>query len=508
MRKYLHLFLKGSLITYKALMIKVFTLACMMLAGLNFARSQDLKITAIDSSRFPEIKLSVVYTGKKKFDKADLKLSQLQQPVEFSISESAPGSAPEKGRSLFFMIESSGNTYGKALKDLREGLSASIDNLDAEDLLNIAWFGSDEADSSGGGLHLLAESFSSRHERFKSEMMTKISSRADTSHRVDLYKNILEALKYLEAQQSLPRNRLFVVLSTGKNNSRSAISSSDCVNKAKDLGIPVYAVTYLPSDTAYAAGMMMNRVCIRTGGKNIHARSQVEIINALSDFFSTPFPAYLDEAAYDIVFTVQPENGINKATIELDFRGARQFITASDGSNENLIPDDYKAYLWISIGILGLIVVIMILVNVLSGKGKKKQVAAGDEEPQLAPALNKSETDVKKVERKDIVLPKPPASAPVPGEPMVLVSIGGRTLTFQLNKPEVSIGRNESNDIQLSEQTVTGKHAIIHLRGKEINITDLGSTNGTFVNGERIRNKQIVHGDKIRLGKVELTLKV
>jgi len=475
----------------------------------SLAVAQDLRITSIDSSRYPEIRVSVLYTGKTKFDPKELQISQSGQPIAYEIKESSPGSANVAGRSLFFLIEASGNTYGKALKDMREGLSSSIDNLDVQDLVNVAWFGSTEADSVNGGFTLLHERFDSRHDNLKNDLIGKISAKQDTAHRVDLYKNILAALDYVASQPDLPKNRLFVVLSTGKNNSKSTISSSECVNRAKELGIPVYAVTYLPSDTAYAAGMMMNRVCIRTNGKNVHARSQIDIINALADFFSIPSPAYMSESAYDLVFQVQPENGINHSGIELNFRGAREIFTVSDGSSTSLIPEDYKLYLWISIGILGLVVVIMILVNVISGRGKTQSNAEPVELPS-APIQEPRPLFVKGAVQAPV---KPAPSAveppvePKPGQPVVLVSMDGRTATYPLSKAETTIGRHENNDICLAEQTVTGKHAIIHLKGKEISITDLGSTNGTFVNGERIRNKQIVHGDKIRLGNVELTLK-
>lgn len=501
---------------FRRLAHKISQLTCfsfrllLLLPGLFFFSSglfgQELTISSIDSSRYPEIKVTVLYTGKKKFDQAELQISQVGKPLAFQLAESSPGSAPAKGRSVFFLVESSGNTHGKALKELKEGISGSLDNLEAQDLVNVAWFSSEKTDSSAGGYHRLYENFSNSHESLKSELLSKINAKADTGHRVDLFKSILSSLEYIGSQTNLPKNRLFIVLSTGRDNSQSNISSTDCVNKAKELEIPVYAITYPPSDTAFSAGLMMNRICIRTGGKNILARSQMEIINALSDFFSIPVPAYMQEASYDLVFQVQPENGLNFSKVELNYRGARHILTVSDGNNHSLIPDDYKIYLWVSIGILGLVVLIMILVNIFSGRGKKQ------ESIDIVEDIIKTTPLVKPLiqEKQSLIIKAAPITKQASEEiavPVVLVSIEGRTATYPLNQPEITIGRQESNDICLAEQTVTGKHAVIHIKGKEISISDLGSTNGTFVNGERIRNKQLQHGDKIRLGKVELTLK-
>jgi pSer/pThr/pTyr-binding forkhead associated (FHA) protein len=105
------------------------------------------------------------------------------------------------------------------------------------------------------------------------------------------------------------------------------------------------------------------------------------------------------------------------------------------------------------------------------------------------------------------VSPVLPPTLKVPSGPILLVSLNGRTSSYPITKPETLLGRSESNDIPLAEQTVTGKHAVIRLENKTLTIEDLGSTNGTFVNGERIRSQVIKHGDRIKLGQVELTLK-
>ncbi|CAG1769835.1 partial Transcriptional regulatory protein EmbR, partial [uncultured bacterium] len=63
-----------------------------------------------------------------------------------------------------------------------------------------------------------------------------------------------------------------------------------------------------------------------------------------------------------------------------------------------------------------------------------------------------------------------------------------------------SIGRLETNDISIKEQHVSRQHAVINYRDGIFMITDLGSANGVFVNGERITEPfPLAHGDEIRL---------
>ncbi|HYS08014.1 MAG TPA: DUF4388 domain-containing protein [Myxococcales bacterium] len=65
---------------------------------------------------------------------------------------------------------------------------------------------------------------------------------------------------------------------------------------------------------------------------------------------------------------------------------------------------------------------------------------------------------------------------------------------------ELVIGRSSDLDMVLFEDMVSRKHAKITLAADQITIADLGSTNGTFVNGEKVRRAQLKEGDRILIG--------
>ncbi|MCG5054251.1 MAG: DUF4388 domain-containing protein [Myxococcales bacterium] len=65
---------------------------------------------------------------------------------------------------------------------------------------------------------------------------------------------------------------------------------------------------------------------------------------------------------------------------------------------------------------------------------------------------------------------------------------------------EIIIGRSSDLDMVLVEDMVSRKHAKIATNEKNITIQDLGSTNGTFVNGEKIRSVELKDGDRILIG--------
>ncbi len=65
----------------------------------------------------------------------------------------------------------------------------------------------------------------------------------------------------------------------------------------------------------------------------------------------------------------------------------------------------------------------------------------------------------------------------------------------------VKVGRSPSNDIIINNSNVSSKHALFKISKNKIILEDMGSTNGTFVNGEQITSKVISETDKISFSK-------
>jgi pSer/pThr/pTyr-binding forkhead associated (FHA) protein len=95
------------------------------------------------------------------------------------------------------------------------------------------------------------------------------------------------------------------------------------------------------------------------------------------------------------------------------------------------------------------------------------------------------------------------SAAQAEGAPWTLRFISGKyqggEFPLRPNR-EIVIGRSSDLDMVLVEDMVSRKHAKIVTDGKVVSIQDLGSTNGTFVNGEKIRNVQLKDGDRILVG--------
>ena len=79
--------------------------------------------------------------------------------------------------------------------------------------------------------------------------------------------------------------------------------------------------------------------------------------------------------------------------------------------------------------------------------------------------------------------------------------------TFELEDPEITLGRDPSNSIFLNDMTVSRHHAVIDLSGLDsgaVTIQDLGSLNGTWVDGAIISKAYIKDGSTIQIGTFRL----
>ena len=72
--------------------------------------------------------------------------------------------------------------------------------------------------------------------------------------------------------------------------------------------------------------------------------------------------------------------------------------------------------------------------------------------------------------------------------------------THRAGDNALRLGRSPDNDLILRDPATSGHHARVERRGDQFWIVDLGSTNGTLVNGEPIQEKELNHGDRITVG--------
>ena len=89
--------------------------------------------------------------------------------------------------------------------------------------------------------------------------------------------------------------------------------------------------------------------------------------------------------------------------------------------------------------------------------------------------------------------------------PRMIVSIDGVVIKeVQLTKERTTLGRRPYNDIVIDNLAVSGEHAVLHMVGHDVEIEDLGSTNGTYVNAKAVKRQELRNGDTVEVGKYKI----
>jgi hypothetical protein len=116
--------------------------------------------------------------------------------------------------------------------------------------------------------------------------------------------------------------------------------------------------------------------------------------------------------------------------------------------------------------------------------------------------------DTSYIQTPDVAVP--PVLTVVPGQstfdapPAVLTLPGGQRI--ELHEGHYVLGRHLENDIVLNDTNVSRRHAEFVCAAGEVAVSDLGSTNGTKVNGVAVTGQQLLqHGDVINFGTAQVT---
>jgi predicted Zn finger-like uncharacterized protein len=105
--------------------------------------------------------------------------------------------------------------------------------------------------------------------------------------------------------------------------------------------------------------------------------------------------------------------------------------------------------------------------------------------------------------------PELPELAPLPKDvrySLAVIAGSQAGSVFKVLKPRLFMGRGSNMDIQLKDSEVSRRHAMLEIRGAKVTLSDLGTTNGSFVGGERIQTAELANQTEFTLGSSTLML--
>jgi hypothetical protein len=135
------------------------------------------------------------------------------------------------------------------------------------------------------------------------------------------------------------------------------------------------------------------------------------------------------------------------------------------------------------------------------GPGAGRPPRPGETTSTMMSPMNREELDYG-----DDLYPDSAAVGQLPADAAVLLVMRGPNVgsSFRLDGDLTTAGRHPDSDIFLDDVTVSRRHAEFYRESGRFTVRDVGSLNGTYVNGSRIEETELVGGDEVQIGKFRL----
>lgn len=477
--------------------------------------------------------------------KDDFKLTNNEDGSPIDIQQVAPAGSEDHAsvstRLIYFLVDASNYTEGMVLKYFKSAVKTALGGLSEGDLVNVGYFSTMEDVIS------LNPDFGANIADLGSDIETRISAHTDSAGKSDAFKATWDAIDLLK-NSNKDGQRILIVISGGMKSNNPEFSTDNVAAYARKNNVIVHNVSYkIKNDFVFDSYRVLSSKT--EGGLAVSTKNSTEIKNALGNFLERRVNTKKDEnVLYTLTFLSNYHDGAEHK-FKLAYRATEQigsYIAPSGrgGGGMGNLWGFFTSYgLWIGIIVLLLGGLLYWQLN----EARLRRIEREEEELQRQEDIEQARLAeiAKREKQQDAVIQElksqtarledqmrqkeqeflqraddlkaqmqftptvvPPNKFDMKntiisgggGSPVLLVSAGSFSNNFYLNKPTMNVGRAANNDIVVPEQTVSNHHARITIENGSFFLTDLGSTNGTFVNGTRIDRKLLKAGDIIKFG--------
>ena len=490
-------------------------------------------ITTPPEMEYPEQRAIVSVRNPDGVDSLDLVVSENDSAITLARFKEIKAELKSTGKCVLVLFENhrfaSRNDQRKFFKELIQNTAADV--VEEKDEFYFASFDWDRKELGGKYLFHASQSSSNQPQDLInwSEAVQPKMSGADykETRGTEIYSALDEAISFLDAVNT-DKPKCIVVFSTAFSNVfNPKKDESDVVTASKKSNIPIYSIDY-----RYGPKYNFEGLAAKTHGLsrlfNSSERKRAE--DTFVDFMSKVESRAMGKK-YEIEFvTTHPKDGqTHRTNIEANGEsGELNFTTQSPNIMDWINTNPLLAGILGGVGLLVLILIIVLIRKSSKEKERKEREARArmeqvEEENRLAnEKISKQEDAMRHREERERIqqekaLAEEQEAARLKvenelilnmkqdGMPRLSGEFQGVKAELLIDKPVVTIGRKESNYYHIKHNTVSGDHAEIRFSDGKYTIVDLNSSNGTLVNGRRITEHVLKHGDVVQFGQIELT---
>ncbi|MBT3367949.1 MAG: VWA domain-containing protein [Nitrospina sp.] len=485
---------------FKAYILIVFLV---LVTQQNATAGLKLKIHSYDVSQFPSIRIFLTVEKDGAAIKSPI-LSQFKAAMEDkeALALKQVSSLKKSGENiaLLLAVDTSGSMKKNQISAIKGAIKKLMEQKAPQDLVGLLSFNDDVFEDCDftENADIFLKKLDALHCRGKSTV---------------LFKAVFTGLEMLE-RPDLPRLRYLVVLSDGKDEG-VGFTLDDAIANAKKFNVPIYTIGFSGrADAKFLDNMV--RLAKMTGGEY----RKVSGSSGLYEAYAAIAGNILDQQVLELEadfrgdglkhhLEVQyADSGGEICKGEIDFLAPLfKEVTKKPSSEDSETESRSREPVIEVIGnmpnilvvvCLGTVAVAILVLGILV-LNKRKRKTMSDNAHETKPSEVTGAEPAPLPEEKPMTPPNP--------NPLILL-ISGKGIEIPLKPEPMTIGAYPDCAIVLEGDTVSGYHSEISGDGNQWVLKDLGSTNGTRLNGEYIKETVFIkEGDMIRIGPIEIVVK-
>jgi len=491
-----------------------------------FGYSQTInQYGSISTDSFPEVSFYINVYAQNEPDINDFKLTEASKDVDFDISKAVQPKQDKSKTVLILFEDMSHKVHDGQKKFFQKLLQKSLPEFVKKgDKINIAIFDRNR-DGESPYRYLLdnytdnVDSLIDAVNNFESVIDYHSKNKGS-----NIYNAVYSGLTELNKDYK-DKNKLILLLTAGYNYSATTDNTQESIIQyAKEKKTPIYVINYLIWENR-----TLNRMALESYGLNFNTSTKRDNLDEATDStisFMNKAVTRLLGYNYKIEYNTSYErDGANHLAVLTYGNIVKELNFTFPKCDIKCLVEEH---LYISIGIaVGIILIIITIILIVLKKKKKRKLLNLEKEKKHKQELEKqriaqqqTEAKLADIEKKKELERKQKEEAEQKGInrqilineiksdkgfPLLSVTLGNDNYEYKMDTPEITVGREADNDLYISNPSISRKHFKISYRTRRFFIKDLGSTNGTIINGRMITTEEeLNNNDIIQVGPIKI----
>ena len=503
-----------------------------------YSQSNEIQVSDIKTKTYPEYSGQMLVRNPDKIDLSKISFFEGDKELNVSFSDPRPGNAISSNKTVLFVVLNH-QAYRNRTRWYQNVIRASMNKgmMSPGDEFALVSFDCNRPEYGKEKKQLLFPenpNFTQNSEEF-TDQLNDIDLRKSSlnlcTRNSEIHLAILKSLELLDEVKT-NNSKSIVVLADDWSRERM---NDDIKDLSRKVDIPIYGITYWQNIQRHYG---IEDICDHSYG--IYALDKNNSASLMSDNLVEFMNNQIQRASgwvYDISFKSPHNKDGQKHTIRVQYKSDKQVTAFEYSDPKQTFSDWIENNTGLFIGFILLLILIVILTIVFVRKAKKQKLEAErlqeaemekvrKEQQQAASKASQQEEELKRIrseenarieaekakkrkkEKEEQDAQKLQQMSSRGNLPWFTYDFNGSSGSIEMNAPDFSFGRGKDVHYTLNHKTVSREHFVVSFNNGSYTIQDLGSSNGTFVNGNKISQAKLKHGDVIGAGEILLTFHI